>query len=79
METVSIHVVGEVNHPTTKGELGFQATALLTLQEAMEAYVVNPFEDANLCTVHMRRITLMPKDIQLAHRIWGDMFKYFPV
>ena len=50
----AIHVVGEGNFQTTKGELHFQATALLALQEAAEAYVVNFFEDANLYAVHER-------------------------
>ena len=53
--------------------------ALLTLQEVAEAYVVNIFEDANLCAVHTKRVTLMPKDIQLACRIWGDTVKYLIV
>ena len=51
--------------------LHFQATALLTLQEATEAYVVALFEDANQCAIHAKWVTLMPKDIQLAHRIRG--------
>ena len=53
--------------------------ALLALQEAVEAYVVNLCEDANLCAVHAKRVTLMSKDIQMACWIWGDTFKYLPV
>ena len=53
--------------------------ALLALQEEAEAYIVNLFEDANLCAIHAKRVKLMPKDIQLAKRIWGDMMKYLPV
>ena len=48
------------------GDLWFQAMALLTLQEAAEMYIVNFFENANLCAIHGKHITLMPKDIQLA-------------
>ena len=62
-----------------KGDLYFQATALLTLQEVMEAYVVNLFEDTSLCAIHTKCITVMPKDIQLACRIKRDMAKYLPV
>jgi len=49
----------------------FQASALLALQEACEGAVVNLFEDANLCTGHAKRVTLMPQDILLARRIRG--------
>ena len=43
-----------------------------TLQEAAEAYVVGLFEDTNLCAIHAKRVTIMPKDIQLARRIRGE-------
>ena len=42
------------------------------LQEAAEAYLVGLFEDSNLCAIHAKQITIMPKDIQLAHRIRGE-------
>ena len=42
------------------------------LQEAAEAYLVGLFEDSNLCAIHAKRITIMPKDIQLARRIRGE-------
>ena len=29
------------------------------------------FEDANLCAIHAKRVTIMPKDIYLARRIRG--------
>ena len=41
-------------------------------QEASEAYLVGLFEDTNLCAIHAKRVTIMPKDIQLAHRIRGE-------
>ena len=53
-------------------ELRFQSTALLALQEAAEAYLVGLFEDTNLCAIHAGRVTVMPKDIQLARRIRGE-------
>jgi histone H3 len=52
--------------------LRFQPTTLLALQEASEAYLVGVFEDANLCCIHAKRVTLMAKDIQLAQRIRGE-------
>ena len=50
----------------------FQSTAILALQEASEAYLVGLFEDTNLCAIHAGRVTIMPKDIQLARRIRGE-------
>jgi histone H3 len=53
-------------------DLRFQSTAILALQEAAEAYLVSLFEDANLCAIHAKRVTIMPKDIQLARRIRNE-------
>ena len=55
-----------------KTDLGFQSAAILCLQEAAEAYLVKLFDDANLCAIHARRVTIMPKDILLARRIRGE-------
>ena len=55
-----------------KTELRFQSSAILALQEACEAYLVGLFEDTNLCAIHAKRVTIMPKDIQLARRIRGE-------
>ena len=41
-------------------------------QEASEAYLVGLFEDTNLCAIHAKRVTIMPKDVQLARRIRGE-------
>ena len=53
-------------------DLRFQSTAVLALQEASEAFLVSLFEDANLCAIHAKRVTIMPKDIHLARRIRGE-------
>ena len=55
-----------------KTDLRFQQEAIAALQEASEAYLVGLFEDTNLCAIHAKRVTIMPKDIQLAHRIRGE-------
>jgi histone H3 len=55
-----------------KTDLRFQSQAVLALQEAAEAYLVGLFEDTNLCAIHAKRITIMPKDLQLARRIRGE-------
>ncbi|XP_041037801.1 histone H3, embryonic-like [Carcharodon carcharias] len=49
-----------------------QGSAVMALQEASEAYLVGLFEDTNLCAIHAKRVTIMPKDIQLARRIRGE-------
>ena len=55
-----------------KSDLRFQGSSVLALQESAEAYLVDLFEDTGLCTVHAKRVTIMPKDIQLARRIRGE-------
>ena len=54
-------------------ELRFQSHAIMALQEASEAYLTALFEDANLCCIHAKRVTIMPKDIELARRIRGEL------
>ena len=55
-----------------KTDLRFQSSAMLALQEAAEAYLIGLFEDTNLCAIHAKRVTIMPKDMQLARRIRGE-------
>jgi histone H3 len=55
-----------------KTDLKFQSAAILALQEASEAYLVGLFEDTNMCAIHAKRVTIMPKDIHLARRIRGE-------
>ena len=55
-----------------KTDLRFQSAAILCLQEAAEAYLVRLFDDANICAIHAKRVTTMPKDILLARRIRGE-------
>ena len=43
------------------GKVRFQSAAVMALQEAAEAYLVGLFEDTNLCAIHARRVTIMPK------------------
>ena len=47
-------------------------SSLMANQEAAEAYLVGLFEDTNLCAIHAKRVTIFPKDIQLARRIRGE-------
>jgi histone H3 len=57
-----------------KTDLRFQSSAVMALQEASE--LVGLFEDTNLCAIHAKRVTIMPKDIQLARRIRGEGHKF---
>ena len=56
-----------------KEGLRFQASAVLAMQEATEAHMVNLFADTCLCAIHGGRVTIMPRDIQLARRLRGDV------
>ena len=53
-------------------DLRFASTSMLALQEASESYLVRLFEDTHLCAIHAKRVTIMPRDIQLARRIRGE-------
>ena len=55
-----------------KVDVRFRSSALMALQEAAKAYLVRLFEDTNLCAIHAKRVTIMPKDIQLARCIRGE-------
>ena len=66
-------LVREVATEVGSGDLRFQSAALKALQEGSEAYVVGLLEDSQLCTFHAKRVTLMPKDMQLAQRLRRDM------
>ena len=51
----------------------WQSGAMQALHTAAEAYLVSLLEDANLLALHSKRITLQPKDIQLARKIRGEV------
>ena len=55
-----------------QNDLRFQASAIIALQEATEAYMVSLFEDTNLAAIHAKRVTVMPKDMALAKRLRGN-------
>lgn len=58
-----------------KSEMRIQAAASLAAQEMSEAVLVQRFEDSNLCAIHAKRVTVMPKDFQLAKRIQRNPFE----
>ena len=60
-----LHLVCEIALEVRRFDMHFQVHVILTLQEAAEAYLVGLLEDANLCVIHTKCITIMPKDIHL--------------
>lgn len=64
-------LVKEVAQDVSSTPMRFQSIAILALQEAAEAYLTGLFEDTNLCAIHAKRVTIMPKDMQLARKIRG--------
>ena len=64
-------LVREIQQSLSRHSYSWQASAILALQEAAEAHLVGLFEDCNLCAIHGKRVTIMPKDMQLARRIRG--------
>ncbi|KAG6869275.1 hypothetical protein C0993_000028 [Termitomyces sp. T159_Od127] len=72
---IALDMITDENDYSTSG-LRWQSSAILALQEATEAFLVHLFEDANLCAIHAKRVTIMTRDIQLARRIrgpWGGL------
>ena len=56
-----------------RGDVQFQTTAIMAIQEAGEAFLVGLLKQANLCALHAKHVTIMPRDIQLVRCIWGDI------
>ena len=54
----------------------FSLRGLAALHVASEDYLVGLFEDSYLCALHAKRVTLMKKDMTLARRLRGDLYKY---
>lgn len=55
-----------------KAEIRTTKTALEVAHHASEDCIVRLMEDTNLCAIHTKRVTIMPKDMQLARRIRGE-------
>ena len=66
-------LVREVAEEVSREGFRFQSAAIKALQEGSEAYLIGLLEDSQLCTFHAKCVMLMPKDMQLARRLWRDM------
>ena len=62
-------ITGKIN-----SDLRFSAQGLIALQECTESFMTGLFEDSYMCSIHAKRVTLMPRDVQLARRIRGERF-----
>ena len=62
-----------------RSNIQFQGIAMAALQEAAEVYHIGLFEDTNLCTIHAKQVTIVPQDMQLAHRINKPQIDYVGV
>lgn len=56
-----------------QADLRFQSDAILALQESSEAYLTRLFEDAYMCSLHSKHLTLRVQDLRLARRLRGDL------
>ncbi|EGO27502.1 hypothetical protein SERLADRAFT_347205, partial [Serpula lacrymans var. lacrymans S7.9] len=73
---IALDMITDTNNYGEGAGLRWQSSAIMALQEATEAFLVHLFEDANLCAIHAKRVTIMQRDIQLARRIrgpWGGL------
>ena len=52
-----------------QGDLRLQLAAIMALQEVGETFLVGLLEQSNLCVLHAKRVTIMPKYVQLARCI----------
>ncbi|GFR45913.1 hypothetical protein Agub_g7370 [Astrephomene gubernaculifera] len=67
-------LVRELSNGMLREPFRWTAEALLALQEASEDMLIHLLEDCNLCAIHAKRVTIMPKDMQLARRIRGPIY-----
>ena len=67
-----LHLVCEIAQAYGKHNLHFQVHTVQALQKATEYYLTGLLEDANWSAIHAKCVTIMPKDIQLAHCICGE-------
>lgn len=64
-------LVGEIIQNQQGHHLRMQESAVHALREAAESLIVSLLEDANMAAIHSKRVTIMPKDMQLVRRIRG--------
>ena len=68
-----VRIVREITNNVAPEPYRWTADALVALQHATEDFAVYLLEDTNLCAIHAGRVTIAPKDLQLARRIRGPV------
>eukprot|EP00271_Cylindrocystis_brebissonii_P006331 TRINITY_DN19066_c0_g1_i1.p1 TRINITY_DN19066_c0_g1~~TRINITY_DN19066_c0_g1_i1.p1 ORF type:complete len:197 (+),score=34.59 TRINITY_DN19066_c0_g1_i1:604-1194(+) len=71
LKTPFYRLVREVSNQMTLEPFRWTPEALMAIQESAESYLVHLFEDCMFAAIHAKRVTIMPKDMQLARRIRG--------
>lgn len=54
------------------GNVRFTHSAIDAVQESTESFLTSLLADSNLCALHARRVTVMPRDLHLARRLRGE-------
>ena len=72
MSKVSAEAHVRIDIEMTNEEYRWQSDTIKSLQQAAEYYLVSLMDDANMCAIHAKRVTIIPKDIQLVRRIRGE-------
>ena len=72
MSKVSAEAHVRIDIEMANEEYCWQSDAIKSLQQAAEYYLVSLMDDANMCAIHAKRVTIIPKDIQLVRRIHGE-------
>ena len=61
---------GSMKNPPEGSQLPpYTSQCSIGSHEVAEAYLICLLEDTNLCAIHAKHVTILPKDMQLAHRI----------
>ncbi|GIL50367.1 hypothetical protein Vafri_6593 [Volvox africanus] len=66
-------LVREISNRMLTDPFRWTVEAMMAIQEASEDMLIHLLEDCNLCAIHAKRVTIMPKDMQLARRIRGPL------
>ena len=69
-------LVREIAQAVGKTDMCFPGSTIICLQEAAEAFLVSLMKMPTSAPYMLKRVTIMPKDIQLACCIQGEHLKY---